>query len=206
VRRLVKAGEKYLGKLLHFNDLKTLFSFYDWLRLPIEVIEKLLEHCVTNGHKSLAYIETAALDWAERGIDSREKAEEYLETNALYRKILKAYGITGRLPAPEEIKFFEKWLKMVPEVIVFYAIELTILQTQGKGSVYSYTDAIISDWGLKNVKTLEEAKRERADYKAPKKTKTPKTQNKIVNYTGRTWDYDKLEKLAHKRLADGNSS
>ena len=87
--------------------------------------------------------------------------------------------------------------------VVFYAIELTMLQTQGKGSVYSYTDAIISDWALKNIRAVEEAKKEKSDYKAPKK---PKAQNKIVNYTGRSWDYDKLEKLAHKRLAEGNSS
>jgi DnaD/phage-associated family protein len=210
VRRLVKAGEQYLGKLLHFNDLKILFSFYDWLRLPIEVIETLLEHCVSNGHKSLLYIEKAALDWSDRGVNTVEKAKEYLETNALYRKILKAYGITGRLAAPEEIRFFNKWLAMftgTPEInspeardLIFYAIELTMLNTQGKGAVYSYTDKIISEWRLMNIKTLEQAKNAKHEKFEHKETKKSKAQNKIVNYTGRTWDYDKLDKLAAQRL------
>lgn len=79
IRYLVNVAQEKLGKTLGPNSLSTLFSFYDWLRLPVEVIVMLLEYCASVDKRSFAYIEKVAIDWADKGINSVEKAEAHLK-------------------------------------------------------------------------------------------------------------------------------
>lgn len=76
---LFKVAQEKLGKLLSPNDSSTLFGFYDWLRLPVEVIIMLLEYCASMDKRNMRYIEKIAIDWADRGINSVEKAEALLK-------------------------------------------------------------------------------------------------------------------------------
>ena len=43
--------------MLSQQDMSLLFSFYDWLGLPMEVIELLLSYCTASGHTGMRYIE-----------------------------------------------------------------------------------------------------------------------------------------------------
>lgn len=79
IRYLVNVAQEKLGKTLGPSSLSTLFSFYDWLRLPVEVIIMLLEYCASMDKRSLAYIEKVAIDWADKGLNSVEKAEAHLK-------------------------------------------------------------------------------------------------------------------------------
>ncbi len=53
-------AEKYLGKTLNGSDINSLLFIYDVLGFSAELIGFLLEYCVTNGHKSMRYIEKVA--------------------------------------------------------------------------------------------------------------------------------------------------
>ena len=79
IRYLVNVAQEKLGKTLGPNSLSTLFSFYDWLRLPVEVIVMLLEYCASVDKRSLAYIEKVAIDWADKGINTVDKVEALLK-------------------------------------------------------------------------------------------------------------------------------
>lgn len=79
IRYLVNVAQEKLGKPLGPNSLSTLFSFYDWLRLPVEVIVLLLEYSASVDKRSLAYIEKVAIDWADKGINTIEKVEAHLK-------------------------------------------------------------------------------------------------------------------------------
>ena len=79
VKGLFNSAQKYLGRLLSHNDMSTIFSFYDWLSLPMNVIEILFAYCTENNHRNLRYIEKVAIEWAEKGINTKEKALEYLK-------------------------------------------------------------------------------------------------------------------------------
>lgn len=76
---LYKVAEATLGKPLSPNDASTLFGFYDWLRLPVEVIIMLLEYCSSIEKRNMRYIEKVAIDWSERGINDIHKVESFLK-------------------------------------------------------------------------------------------------------------------------------
>jgi len=210
-KKLFQTAEKLLAKPLSYNDLTVIFSIYDWMRLPLEVIEKLLEYCVENGHRSLRYIEKVALNWAENDIETIEEANDYINTyNRDYREILRALGASRRDPTDKEIEFMKKWLKefKMSLEILKEACERTLFQT-GKAN-FKYADKIITSWRESGVRTIEDI--ERADDKHSKEienksarknsviaAKKP-TKNKFVNFEGREVDDSDIEKKARELL------
>ena len=80
--------ERRLGKKLTANDLKILYTLYDHLALPTEVIFLLVNWCVEEmerkygpGRKPfLSQIRREGFVWARKGIDTVEAAERYLQT------------------------------------------------------------------------------------------------------------------------------
>ena len=111
VRKLFDSAQKKLGKMLSQQDMSLLFSFYDWLGLPMEVIELLLSYCTASGHTGMRYIEKVAIGWAEEGVNTVEKAAEYIELRKTgYRSILQAFG-QNRMPVAAEEVYMKKWLQ-----------------------------------------------------------------------------------------------
>ena len=216
VRRLFTVAEKLYAKPLKYTELNLLLGILDWVKLPLGVIEVLLEYCLSNEHRSWRYIEKVALDWADNGIDTVEAAEAYIhQYNNEYREIMKAFGQSRRDPTAKEIEYMKKWLTEygMPVAMVKEACDRTIMQIgQPK---YSYADKIITDWHASDAKTieavteLEEAFRKRAAAQAEAKgnaqvaAKAKPAKGKLNNYTGRKWDFDMLERLAQERLEKG---
>lgn len=218
VKDLFTIAQEHLGKLLSQNDMSVIFSFYDWLRLPPEVIDILLAYCVQGGHRNLNYIEKVAIGWSEDGIDTQQKAMEYIETRKTGSKeILRAFGIAGRLLNPPEEAYVKKWLQeyKMPLHVVCKACEKTIMQT-GKPS-FGYADKIITSWKEAGIQTLEAVEKEEADFQAANKAKQAQKEaaktttataqgqrnvkvNRFVNYEQRQWDFEELERLAQERL------
>lgn len=209
MKRLLQTAQKKLGKPLTQQDIRLIFGFHDWLGLPIEVIEMLFSYCVSDGFKGMRYVEKVAMGWAEEGIDSLEKAGQYIEMRKSgYSAIMGAFGQRSRTPAPAEEDYMKKWLGAYafPIDVIQLACQRTILQT-GKVS-FPYADSILTKWkesGVKNVGDVETLDRAFTAKKAINNSaatgggdgKTPPKpkQNKFINYTQREWDFDKLEAL-----------
>ncbi len=210
ISRLFSVAEQAMGKYLTSNDLSVLFGLYDWLRLPLKVIELLLEYCAENGHRNIRYIEKVGIDWAENKIDTVEKAQEYIRAfNVEYQAILKAFGQTGRTASPAEIKYMKKWLNeyAMPLDVVLEACDITILQTGG--AKFTYTDKILTEWHEKGIKTVEQVKLEQEEFvksrKKERDTSSKKTitkTNRFINFKQRDWDYSKIEEMERKYLQD----
>ena len=81
--QLLYIAEQYLGKTLTPTEMKKILFFYDELKLSPDLIEYLIEYSVSRGHKSMRYIETVALAWAEEGINTVTMAKE---ANSRYAK------------------------------------------------------------------------------------------------------------------------
>lgn len=218
ISQLFKIAERYLGRMLNHNDLKILYSLYDWLRLPLDVIELLLEHCISNNHRSIRYIEKVAITWVEEGITTVEKAKARMKVfNNDYREIMKCFGLTNRDPAPSEIECMDRWIKSFPLDIVLEACKRTIVQTQKPS--FQYTDSILKNWAKNKVKSLEDIEKLDAAYLQKKTMQNNPTTNdsqtadyyskpsKFVNFKQRNWDFDELERLEReyltKQLSEG---
>ncbi len=142
-------AEQLLGKPLSNNDLKILYSFYDWLHLPQEVVLLLIEYCMSMGKTDLRYIEKVACTWAEQGITTMEAANEYVRRksseNADQKRIKRLLQISGRELTETEATFISVWLKEyhADDAAIKEAYERTVLNT-GKLS-FPYMDAILKN-------------------------------------------------------------
>lgn len=213
INHLFSTAEQVLGKLLTYNDLSALFGMHDWLRLPLDVIEVLLTYCAENNHRSMRYIEKAAIDWVENGIHTVEDANEYIKLfNNDYRDILKAFGHTRRNPTVSEINYMKRWLKdfAMPMNLILEACDKTVMQIgQPK---FSYADKILTEWHDKGVKDIDDVKhledtfhkgKQMLDSGAKpedKKTYAVAKPNRFVNFKQRDWDYDKIEKMERQYI------
>ena len=203
VSELVFIIETYLRHPLNSTEMNTVFFWYDGLKFSGELIEYLVEYCITNGHASLRYMDKVAIGWAENGIDTIEKAKEQVAIRSkAYYSIMKAFGISGRNLADSEMSFVNKWSKE-------YSFDIEIIQEACKRTIsatqkpsFEYADSILTNWHNNNVHTLKDIasldevfnKSKRTTAPAPAASTAPK-RNKFNNFEQRSYDYDKLEKV-----------
>ena len=72
--------------MLSTADLKALYTVYDYLALPAEVILLLVHHCIVQTEKKygagrrprMSQIKREAYRWVQAGADTADAAEEYL--------------------------------------------------------------------------------------------------------------------------------
>ena len=206
IRYLFKMAERILGKTLTYNDMNLLMGFYDWLALPVPVIEVLLDYCVSNNKRSIRYMEKVAMDWADNGITDVDEAESYIKTfNNGYREIMKAMGQSRRDPNQKEIDFIKKWMReyLMPIELIVEACGIAILSTGGAS--FKYVNGIIEDWHIKGINTMEQVKEDEQafqDSKKDAKNKSGKTRgtkrqkSKYADYETTEVDYAEWERIA----------
>ena len=181
--------------------MNAVFFWYDGLGFSRELIEYLVEYCITNGHSSLRYMDKVAMGWAEEGIDSIAKAKEHVTIRSkAYYSIMKAFGISGRNLADSEMVYVNKWSKE-------YGFDIEIIQEACKRTLsatqkpsFEYTDTILTNWHSQNVHTLKDISALDEAFSKNKRTAAPAPsttakRNKFNNFEQRTYDYDKLEKM-----------
>lgn len=204
LRQLYFVAEQYMGKPLSVTEIQKINYFYEQLHFSIDLIEYLIEYCVENGHKSMHYIESVALAWADAKVTSVTEARA---TSASYNKtyfaVLKAFGIKGRNPAPIEMSYIKKWTEEYGFTldIILEACNRTISNTSKAD--FKYADSILKNWLAKQVHHMadiarvdqayqqERAARKRPSVK-PAQTK-PVSNNRFNNFEGRSYDISSLE-------------
>ncbi len=163
------AGE-ILGRTLNQDAMKTLYWFYDYLKMPVEVILMLLEFCRGINKTHIKYIEATAVSWKQNGIDTAEKADEYMREAAQKNKkvysVKKALGISDRALSPSETDYINTWLNSVgiEEDLIVLAYDYCVMST-GKLS-FKYMNKIIMNWSEKGIFSVKAAK---LDYEQHKK-------------------------------------
>lgn len=188
-------AETVLNKILTSSDMEMLYSFVDWLGLPVEVITMLLSYAAKRGKTGRRYLETLAIDWSERGIDTFETAEAYVRVleaaDNTERKIRSILGIYDRALTSYEKKYISAWSKderINPELVSF-AYDLTIKNT-GKLS-WAYMDKILQTWAESGYTSAEDV----AKNDKPPVQKSKPGRGGIDNYNDtNTIDYTSLEK------------
>lgn len=193
--------ETYLKHPLNSTEMNAVFFWYDGLKFSRELIEYLVEYCITTGHSSLRYMDKVAIGWSENGIDSIEKAKEHVSIRSkAYYSIMKAFGISGRNLADSEIAYVNKWSKE-------YAFDIEIIQEACKRTIsatqkpsFEYANTILTNWHNQNVHTLKDITNLDEAYSKTKRSTTPVQttnvkRNKFNNFEQRTYDFDKLEKM-----------
>lgn len=171
---LLFVSGQYLGRNLTRTDIDTLAYFYDELHMAVDLIEYLIEYCVSNNHTSIRYIETVGLAWHSEGITTVDAAKEAgRKYNKDYYDIFKALGIRNHSPISAEIQLMDKWMKTYNFTMdmIREACTRTIMQTAKP--TLTYADGILTRWFKENIHTLEDVKN-KDDAHHQKKTQEPK--------------------------------
>lgn len=164
---LVEEVQRSLGKILSGTDLKQLFTIYDYLALPAEVILLLVSHCIAvcegkygpGRRPTLSQIKREAYRWVQAGADTVEAADAYLkklhELERRENRLLPLLGIHGRTAVEGEKKYLRAWLDWgFSEEAVALAYERTVLR---RGSMnWAYMNSILKNWHAGGLHTPEQ--------------------------------------------------
>lgn len=208
VQELYKMAEKSLGRLLSSSDQQILFGLYDWLHMPLDLIEYLLDYSTTKGHTSMRYVEKTAIGWLNDGINTLKQAKMRAKIDKDYYKILSEVGLGTQNITQVQKEFMDKWLNTyeLSMEIVLEGCRRTSAQTQNPS--LNYLDKIFTSWHKNKVTSLEDIEKLDAAF-ATKQTQTPKRgsnnrspikKTAFNSMQGRDWDFTELEKLENDRM------
>lgn len=164
---LVGEVQRRLGKILSTVELKTLYTIYDFLALPAEVICLLVSWCVEEmerkygqGRKPrMSQISKQAFVWHRLGVDTAEAADAYIKRQAELHtregQVLSLLGITGRPAVEVERKYIAAWDDMgFGDEVIRMAYERTVLKKQTMS--WPYMNSILRSWHQKGLHTPAE--------------------------------------------------
>lgn len=202
-------AETILHKVLTQSETEMLFSFNDWLGLPVEVILMLLSYAAKKGKTTKRYLETVAIDWSEKGIDTFEAAEAYISeleaADEAEHKVRSILGIYDRGLTTTERKYIRIWVNemRIPTELISLAYDKTVANT-GKLS-WSYMDKLLQSWVANGYATEADVKAAEEEFYRSKgidKDKAAK-KGKFNNYEPESRpDYDKLEEQILDMMLD----
>lgn len=192
-------AQEILGKTITEKDMQTIYWFYQDLKMPVEVILLLIEHCVSKGKNRISYIEKVAVSWNEMGLNNVEAVTNYLKgeekkTGFLYA-VRRLMGIADRNLSQIEEQYLTKWHNdfMMSEEMIALAYEYCIIQTAKLS--FPYMDKIITRWHNEGISTVADAE---ADNKKFKK----RTRAKDTAFGDGNYDKDDLERLTRSKKND----
>jgi DnaD/phage-associated family protein len=189
-RHVVDETQRRLGKVLSSNDMQILFGLYDWRGMSPGVISLLVTYCLEDARRrygegrppTMRQIDKEAAIWEERGIDTEEKAEQYIQetedkrqmNNSVYRLL----GISGRAPSATEERYIGEWINMGFQTdVISLAYDKTVLGC-GKLSM-KYMNSILKNWHEKNLHTRQAV--ESGDMRQAKKYPAGNTTGHVQN-------------------------
>lgn len=149
--------ETYLKHTLSSSDTNMVLYWLDELHFSTDLVEYLVEYCITKGHSSLRYMNKVALGWADAGIKTVDQAKDDAAAHSqIYYSVMKALGITGRNLVDSEVSLINKWVGEYGFDIelVKAACGKTISAIQKPS--FEYTDSILANWRKKDVHTLKD--------------------------------------------------
>ena len=156
--------ERRLGKRLSSSDLRNLYTLYDHLALPAEVILMLVGWCIDEtarkygpGRKPfLSQIKKEGFSWARLGVDTMERAEERIAALTRLRgreaEVLRLLDIPARPLVQREKDYIAAWDGMgFEDEAIRMAYERTVLKKQSMD--WSYMNGILRRWHEKGLHT-----------------------------------------------------
>lgn len=169
IRYLLQETQMRLGRNLKTNESSTLVWLYDDEGLDVSVILMIIQYAVANNKANMRFVESTAVSWINKGIDSVAAADEELRNMALrdeaWKIVRKAFGFENRKPSPKETELSFKWVNEwgMSEKMLAAAYNACVDE---KSKFYMpYVSKIIESWHEKGYKTPEDIK----DGKSPRK-------------------------------------
>lgn len=157
---LLETASARLGRAITNGDMETLLYLYDTAGLPAEVVLMVIVYAVSLGKSHMRYVEKIALSWADNGIDTIDKAEQYLcrldRRDQAWAGVQKELGI-AHSPTTGQLDAVERWVYdwHMDNRLIRMAYEMCYEKT-GKFQA-TYMSRILEQWHLDGIDTVEKA-------------------------------------------------
>ncbi len=201
IQELLFVAEHYIGHPLNATEMNAILYWKETLNFSGDLIDYLIESCVTKNHKSVHYMEKIALSWAKAGITTVTAAKEESSSHSgILCAVRKAFGIQGRDFVPYEKNYIDTWQKSYgfDGEIVSAACERTIRSIHQVS--FEYADSILKNWKKHQVHTMQDVRaldalhQERAAKTAPRRAEGTPKKNRFNDFPQRSYDTSQLEK------------
>ena len=168
-RGLYQEVERILCRPLTDSDLKSLYTLYDYLSLPTEVVLMLVSYVARRVRRQknnpgarprMPQIQKEAFRWKRLGVDTVERAEDYLRQQELVDRrewdILSLVGVTTpRAAVEKEREYIRQWVNMkLSDELIALAYERTVYQK--KEMNWPYMNRILQSWHQAGYTTPEQ--------------------------------------------------
>ena len=211
-RSLCGEVERRLGKKLTTPDLKSLYTLYDHLALPPEVILLLVTWCVEETQRKygpgrrpfLSQIKKEGFIWSRRGIDTMEAAEDHIQRltrlHSREGEVLRLLDIPLRPLVDREKAYIAAWDQMgFDNEAIRMAYEKTVLKKQSMD--WSYMNGILRGWHKKGLHTLQAI--QAGDSAAPSRGQAPAGKPKAEDSQRAQEDMDRMRRLLAQMKEEG---
>lgn len=158
---LFQSAEQSLGRVLTFEDQRTILAFHDHLGMSADIIIMLIAYSCSVGEKSIGKIELMAIEWFEKNITTHEEAENEIlamqKASSFEGKVQSRLKLQPKLTDSQK-KYIDSWSRMD---ITIDMVELAYDKTvDGIGNPsFNYMNKILRKWhenGITNVADAEE--------------------------------------------------
>lgn len=148
--------EAALGRMLRKSELEILFSVYDSLSMPAEVLMLLINYCAGRSRLTARELEKQAYQWDAAGVKTYAQAEKYLadlqRRHSAQAELMRLFGIYDRKLSESEQRLCDKWISYgYDKDLIALAYDRTVLRT---GTLkWPYLDTILESWRTAGYKT-----------------------------------------------------
>lgn len=182
---LITYTQMRMNRTLSPADTAKLLEIYDHLGMPAGEMMLLISWCVSRERQkkgdaarvAMWTIEREAHRWLNEGIDTEDKAEQYIRhleaREADIERLKTALQIRGRELTASERRYLDKWSASgLQDEAIYKAYDRTVIAT---GSLkWAYMDRIIEDWMQNGVPDDTEKKPTSAEHRpAPRRQVRP---------------------------------
>ena len=164
IKWLLNQAQVIFGRNLKFSETQTLVWLYDDLGLDIDLLFLIINHAKNVDKLKISYIQSLAVEWLEKGIDTVAAADEELkslaENDLAWSVVRSAFGLPPRKPTKKEKELSALWVNewQMSKEMLTAAYDICV---DAKGSViFSYIAKILEDWHKNGNKATENVKKE----------------------------------------------
>ena len=187
IKWLLNQSQLVFGRSLKQNETQTLVWLYDDCGLDIDVLFVILNHAKSVDKLKISFVQSLAIEWLEKGIDTVAAADDELREMASYdlawKMVRSAFGLPPRKPTKKENELAALWVNewQMSNEMLEAAYDVCVDATAGVS--FSYIGKVLENWHTSGYKTPIEIVKE---------TKQDKKQ-------GSAYDLDLFEKMLNSK-------
>lgn len=192
---LICLAESYLSKTVSAEGIRALYYMNHELKLSVDTIDELFQHCVSVGKKDIKSIEKEACSWYRLGItsvhDLKAKTSKY--DNEIAR-VLKALCKGRTIPGNIEKEFVIKWLNEYGFTIevILYACDQAIIAVDRNH--FEYVDGTLKNWKAQGVTSVKEAQEATRDFKSRNYASKKKKVSSFDKFEQHNYDFEAIKR------------